>query len=91
MMDEKLIQALEPIEQEFDVYLMSEKEVQEFLASDLNFMEKAFAEEIDSAVKTKNELNGQDDISNAVGYIAGLQMGLQIARTWYDERIEEGF
>ena len=90
-MDEKLIQALEPIEQEFDVYLMSEKEVQEFLASDLNFMEKAFAEEIDSAVKTKNELNGQDDISNAVGYIAGLQMGLQIARTWYDERIEEGF
>ena len=91
MMDKELIKALEPLEDKFDVVLMTEEEVQEFLASDLKFMEEAFNEEIASARKMKESLLGTDGEANAAGYIAGVQMGLEIARTWYDTRIEDGF
>jgi len=91
MMDKELIKALEPLEEKFDVVLMAEEEVQEFLASDLKFMEEVFDQEIVSARKTKESLLGTDGEANAEGYIAGVQMGLEIARTWYDNRIEDGF
>jgi len=91
MMEEKLIAILEPLEAKFDVVLMTESEVQEFLTSDLKFMEEAFNEEIASARKMKESLLGTDGEANAEGYIAGLQTGLQIARDRYDIRIEDGF
>ena len=91
MMDKELIESLEPLEEKFDVVLLTEAEVQEFLASDLKFMEEVFNKEIDSARTTKSSMLGTDGEANAAGYIAGVQMGLEIARTWYDTRIDDGF
>jgi len=91
MMDKELIESLEPLEEKFDVVLLTEAEVQEFLASDLKFMEEVFNKEIDSARITKSSMLDTDGEANAAGYIAGVQMGLEIARTWYDNRIEDGF
>jgi len=91
MMDKELIESLEPLEEKFDVVLLTEAEVQEFLASDLKFMEEAFDEEITSARKTQEYFSDTDGTANAIGYIAGLRRGLEIARTWYDTRIDDGF
>jgi len=88
-MDKELIKALDALEEKFDVLLMTESEVQEFLASDLKFMEDAFNQEIDSARKTQEFFSDTD--GNTIGYIAGLRRGLEIARTWYDTRIDDGF
>jgi hypothetical protein len=54
-------------------------------------MEDAFGEELDSARKNKEEQVFDDTLLNVEGYIAGLKRGLEIARTWYDIRIEDGF
>jgi len=86
MMDKKLIEALEPIEDEFDVLLLTEEEVQEFLKLDLEMMEKIFEDEMMLA----SNYYPEDKIA-VEHYVNGLRQGLQIARTYYNIRIDEGF
>ena len=60
------------------------------MKSDLGFMVDVFNQEIEHAEKSL-EGGMEDETVGGRAYIAGLKAGLQIARTWYDIRLNEGF
>jgi len=69
---------------------MKQSEVLEFLKSDLGFMTDAFNQEIKYSKDNLSNIP-EEEKEFEKGYIAGLKLGLQMAQTWYEIRLDEGF
>jgi hypothetical protein len=78
MMDKKLIETLKPIEEKFDVSLMTDKEALEFVDLDRKSLVQLIDEEIDFHRANQDFINGME-------YVRGL------VNTFFQARINEGY
>jgi len=88
MMDIKLIEALEPIEEEFDVQLFSFDEALEFCKSDIEEYKTFVNQSIEFTRKGRKD---EELYANELGYIEGLKQGINVVEMIFGGRVEEGF
>jgi len=88
MMDKKLIKALEPIEEKFEVELFTFDEALEFYKSDIEEYKSFVNQSIDF---TRQGRKDEDLYSNELGYIEGLKQGVKVIEMIFGGRIEDGF
>jgi len=88
MMDKKLIKALKPIEEKFDVNLFTFDEALEFYKSDVKEYRTFIYKIIESLQngRSNEELNIDESC-----YIKGLKDGLEAVYLIFGGRVEEGF
>ncbi len=79
MMDKNLLKALEPIETEFDVFLMTDEDALEFVKADKESINETINREIEIA-KTCNK-----DMASGMEYV------LQFINSFLQNRIDEGY
>jgi hypothetical protein len=77
-MDEKLIKALEPIESDFEVFLMDADEALEFVKSDKESIHNTLDEEIEFS-------KSNEDFAN------GLRQAQAMVDAFMQKRIDEGY
>jgi len=88
MMDIKLIKALEPIEEEFEVDLFTFDEALDFYKSDIEEY-KTFVNQI---IKTTRQGRKDEELNTDEScYIRGLKDSLEAVDLIFGGRVEEGF
>ena len=88
MMDKKLIRALEPIEERFEVELFTFDEALEFYKSDI----ESYKSFIDSLIKSTQRGREDKELSvNESSFIDGLKESVKVVDLIFGGRVEEGF
>lgn len=88
MMDKKLIKALEPIEERFEVELFTFDEALDFYESDI----VSYKSYIDSLIKSIHRGREDKELSaNESSFIDGLKESIKVVDLIFGGRVEEGF
>ena len=88
MMDKKLIKALEPIEEKFEVELFTFDKALEFYKSDI----ESYKSFVDSLIKSTQRGREDNELyANELGYINGLRKSIEVVDLIFGGRVKEGF